>query len=60
MTGDGVAVDKPEGIKWWTLAAKAGDANAQKNLGLCYKFGEGVAIDMQESNKWYAMAAVPR
>jgi TPR repeat protein len=61
MTGNGVAVDKLEGIKWWTLAAKAGEINAQKNLGICYKTGNGVAVDIQESNKWFAMAAaVPR
>jgi TPR repeat protein len=60
MTGDGVDVDKLKGIKWWTLAAKAGNADAQENLGFCYKFGNGVAIDIQESKKWFAMAAVPR
>jgi TPR repeat protein len=61
MTGDGVDVDKLEGIKWFTLAAKAGNANAQNVLGQIYKNGDGsVAIDIQESNKWYMMAAVKR
>ena len=60
MNGTGVSVDKREAIKWFTRAAEAGNANAQKCLGLIYKTGTGVDVDIQESNKWYAKAAVPR
>jgi TPR repeat protein len=37
--------------------AKAGNAEAQYNLGLCYEKGLGVKTDMDEAVKWYQMAA---
>ena len=38
-------------------AAEGGDANAQYNLGLCYKDGSGTAKDEVEAVKWYRKAA---
>ena len=60
MKGGRVDVDKQEAIKWFTLAAKAGSANAQKFLGILYKTGDGVVVDIQESNKWLALSIAPR
>ena len=44
-------------VKWYTLAAEAGDADAQYSLGWCYQYDDGVAIDMHEAVKWYTLAA---
>jgi hypothetical protein len=40
------AIDKREAIKWFTRGANFGIANAQKDLGYCYKTGDGVAVDI--------------
>jgi TPR repeat protein len=37
--------------------AEQGDADAQKNLGVCYHDGQGVAQDYAEAVKWFRMAA---
>ena len=37
--------------------AKAGDAEAQYNLGVCYDNGIGIAQDEAEAVEWYAKAA---
>ena len=38
----GVPVNRPEALKWIRLAANAGWANAQFNLGYCYERGLGL------------------
>jgi TPR repeat protein len=52
-SGTGVAVDKREAFKWFTLAAKAGSAKAQNTLAHCYQQGNGVDIDLSEAFKWF-------
>jgi TPR repeat protein len=37
--------------------AKAGDASAQRNLGVCYGGGQGVGKDEKEAVKWFTKAA---
>ena len=37
--------------------AEAGDADAQFNLGDCYRLGTGVTQDSKEAFKWYAKSA---
>ena len=41
-TGDGVAEDNREAVKWYGLAAEQGDAEAQFELGWMYVNDEGV------------------
>jgi TPR repeat protein len=56
-TGEGVAKDMVEAVKWFRKAADQGDAKAQYSMGFCYGNGEGVAKDMVEAVKWYRKAA---
>ena len=51
--GVGVDTDYKEAVKWYSLAAKQGDAEAQYNLGLMYDFGEGVLEDDVLAYMWY-------
>ena len=39
------------------MAAEAGNAAAQYNLGLRYRDGDGVSADLHESEKWLRKAA---
>ena len=56
-TGDGVAKNSKEAVKWYRKAAEQGHANAQNNLGFCYGTGEGVTKNSKEAVKWYRKAA---
>jgi TPR repeat protein len=53
LNGDGVAIDKCEAIKWYTLAAEAGDAMAQHNLGSCYAKASKL-INLRQSSGTHA------
>ena len=46
-----------EAVRWYTLAADKGDADAQNNLGVCYANGSGVELNYEEAAKWYRLAA---
>jgi len=50
--------DYQEGNKWLFVAAMAGDAFAQFNLGVSYQFGYGVEQDDFQSLFWYQLAAI--
>jgi uncharacterized protein len=50
--------DYQEGNKWLYVAAIAGDAFAQFNLGVSYQFGYGVEQDDFQSLFWYQLAAL--
>ena len=41
----GVPQDYSTAVKWYSLAAEQGDADAQTNLGVMYANGEGVLQD---------------
>jgi TPR repeat protein len=56
-TGQGVAKDYVEAVKWHRKAAEQGNAVAQRNLGICYQHGNGVRKDKAEAAKWYRKAA---
>ena len=56
-TGQGVAQDYAEAIRWYRLAAAQGDADAQFNLGLMFEKGQDVAKDKAEAIRWYRLAA---
>ena len=49
--------DEKEAVKWCTKSAEQGNANAQYNLGLCYKNGEVVDKDEKEAVKWFTKSA---
>jgi TPR repeat protein len=55
--GHGVPQDYAEAVKWFSLAAEQGYANAQYNLGVSYDRGEGVPQDHAQAVKWYRLAA---
>src|ERR1700722_847791 len=38
----GLPASFSEAVKWYQLAAEAGNANAQFQLGSCYRYGNGV------------------
>jgi TPR repeat protein len=49
-----------EAARWVAMAAEAGNAAAQYNLGLRYRDGDGVSADLDESEKWLRKAAAHR
>lgn len=49
--------DYPTAVAEWRDPAKAGDADAQFNLGQAYKLGRGVPLDLKIAEGWYAKAA---
>ena len=44
-------------VNWAKKVADEGDADAQYNLGVCYKYGKGVEKDETEAIKWIRKAA---
>jgi len=56
-TGQGVARDDAEALKWLRLAARQGNAAAQARLGVMHEHGQGVPQDYAEARKWYRVAA---
>jgi TPR repeat protein len=56
-TGEGVAKDFVEAVKWHRKAAGQGFAVSQTSLGRCYAEGKGVGKDTSEAVKWYRNAA---
>ena len=54
----GVAENSVEGVKWWTLSAHQGNAEAQWELGGAYATGRGVPQqDLVAAYAWYNIAA---
>jgi TPR repeat protein len=49
--------DYAAAIAEWRGPAKAGDADAQYNMGQAYRRGEGVVKDADEAENWYRKAA---
>jgi len=56
-TGEGVAKDAPEAVKWYRKAAEQGYARGQCALGTCYANGVGLPKDDAEAVTWYRKAA---
>ena len=53
-TGEGVAKDEHEGLKWVT---RSGEAGSQYALGGIYEDGLGVTVDIHAAIKWYTLAS---
>jgi len=63
-TGQGIPMDHAEAVRWYRLAADQGHAEAQRYLGIMYRFGVGLgaagrasAIDRGEAVRWFRLAA---
>ena len=56
-TGDGMAQDDGEAVRWYRLAAEKGDAEAQWRLAECYRDGCGVEKDEAWADIWFRAAA---
>ena len=52
-TGNGVAKDYVQAVKWYRKASEQGDLLAQTILGHCYAAGEGVAKDQIEAYAYW-------
>jgi len=57
QSGQGVPQDYKTAVKWYTLAAEQGHADAQTNLGLMYARGRGVIEDYFYAHMWGSIAA---
>ena len=54
---DAKEVKTSDGIRWYTKAAEAGDAEAQYTLGMMYLNGTGVPVDLMAAANWIEKAA---
>ncbi|MCW5718867.1 MAG: sel1 repeat family protein [Bauldia sp.] len=52
-----VGLNYPEAMRLYSLAAAAGNAAAQYDLGIMYALGEGVPVDNAEAYYWIYLAA---
>ena len=50
-------VSKKDSLEVLLKKAKQGDAEAQNDLGLMYRFGQGVLQNDKEAVRWYHLAA---
>jgi|SRR5665213_2359961 len=57
LTGDGVAKDDAEAVKWLMKAAEQDSALAERYLAEMYFKGRGVPADNEQAAKWLRMAA---
>jgi TPR repeat protein len=57
LSGQGVALDHDEGLRWTRAAAAAGEPLAMFVLGQCYRHGVGVATDLDAAAQWFSQAA---
>ena len=56
--GQGVAIDYPRAMAAYKIAAEAGNATSQHQVGIMYKLpGYGVAVDYQQARAWLEKAA---
>lgn len=56
-TGEGIAKDYDEAVKWLRKAAEQGVPAAQFNLGMMYLNGEGVTQDYVQAHAWFYLAS---
>ena len=55
--GRAVSQDYVEAVKWYSMAAERGYADAEYRLGICYEEGRGVPINQKKAVQLYTMAA---
>ena len=56
-SGDGVAPNMTEAIRWWRRAAEQGHVPAELNLAVAYQTGIGVPKNQTAAVEWYRRAA---
>jgi uncharacterized protein len=56
-TGKCTPVDYDRAFHWFSLAAAAGNAKGELQLGACYQYGLGTAPDPVKTVKYYRLAA---
>ena len=52
-----MAIDYPRAMAAYKIAAEAGDAGSQHQLGSMYYDGDGVAVDYKQARPWFEKAA---
>ena len=52
-----MAIDYPRAMSAYKIAAEAGDAVSQHQIGFMYSMGRGVAVDYQQARAWTEKAA---
>ena len=57
QTGQGVALDYQEAVRWFRRSAEQNDPVAQCYLGFCYQAGQGVPQEYGQAAKWFREAA---
>lgn len=57
LEGIGVSLDYEKGTTWLTIAAEQGYAEAQYNIGNCYRTGKGFKKDKAKAREWLEKAA---
>jgi TPR repeat protein len=57
LTGDGIAKDDVEAMKWLRMAANQDNPLAERYLAEMYFKGRGVPADIDEAAKWLRLAA---
>jgi Sel1 repeat len=55
--GRGIAKNDEAAVRWFTLAAERGHADALNDLATCFSRGEGVAKDEAKAFEYFQMAA---
>lgn len=55
--GEGVSKDPKQMVHWYRQAALLGDAEGQRELGICYHEGHDVKRNFTTSVHWYRAAA---
>ena len=55
-SGQGVAQDQAEAVRWLQRAARGGHRRAAVDLGNRYASGLGVERDLEEAAKWFEVA----
>lgn len=55
--GQGVLENDETAVKWYTLAAQQGLAEAQANLGVMYQHGNGIPKDIDRAYMWFNIGA---
>ncbi len=56
VTGEDVAQDYPQAVRWFSLAADHGHVTAQSTLGAYYGIGRGVQQDYSKAYFWSILA----
>jgi DNA uptake protein ComE-like DNA-binding protein len=55
-TGDGVALDETEAVRWFMKAAEQGSVSAQSKLGSLFWAGRGVPASLNQAYFWTVLA----